>query len=144
MDVLCGDEQVEIDGEVLGGSGEEVAIDVGEHAEFVSRLETGEGVVGVGPDRPIGERVREGVFPFFGQVEVESLGEAAERFCQHISIELKSLKFDVGFDAEVGVEEFGVVGACDIGDGGPDAGFPVDERAVAVEGDPLDVVADVV
>jgi hypothetical protein len=138
-DLLRGDDEVEVDREVAAGLFEEVVVDVGEDAQSVAGgLEAFERLVRIGERLPVLERVGEEVLL---QGEPELARDAAGGFVQHVPIEVVC-RLDPRLFVRVGAEErFAVETRGLLPEGVGDAGLPVDERSIAVEGD--DVVAAV-
>jgi len=119
--------------------GEEIVVDVGENCQAKARFQLMKGVDGVGPRLPTGERIGEGAGFFVRGRESELRAEAADYRLQHFTIGMEGalfgefLKVAIEFQKR-GVFQRVVVGRKDAVKGGENAGFPVDQSSIAIEG----------
>src|SRR5437667_6554472 len=103
------------------------------------------GVDGVGPRLPTGERIGEGAGFFVRGRESELRAEAADYRLQHFTIGTEGALFGEFLKVAIEFQKRGVfqrvaVGRKDAVKGGENAGFPVDQSSIAIEGKNFEAV----
>src|SRR5258706_5786496 len=138
-DLLRGDEELEGDGEVAEGAGEQIVIHVGEDSEAAAGGdEPFERGIGVGKRLPGRERVGQPARALGRQRPAEMFRDTEGCFRQDIPVGPEGFRFDGRLDLRVGGEDLGPRERETLPGGGPfepraDAALPVDERSVAIE-----------
>ena len=138
--LLGGNDIVEIDFESRTRGGEKVVVDIGENGEAEARFKLEERGHSIGPRLPGRKRLGERA-GFFGrgsesETGAEATDDRLEDFAVRMEFSLFGELLEVAVEFEQGriVHDF-VVCRKNAMERGENAGFPIDERTVAVEGE---------
>ena len=141
-DVLGGEDAVEGDAELLVAAGERGAVDIGEDHELVVALEVLQRGGAVGEGGPAADRLAELGCLGGGRLDAPFVGQAAVHLGQDLGVRLagrlglaRCLDRAEGLQQGVVIEVAAAMAVQPRAQFGMDPALPVDQRAVAVEGE---------
>jgi acetyl-CoA C-acetyltransferase len=144
-ELLCGDHEIELDGDVFPRLREQIVIDVREDAEAVAGVaEALEGRIRVGEGEPGGKARREEPGAFVGERPAEHPRDACRGLLKHVAVDPVALVLDERLDHAVGAKDRGGVQPDAVLRRGTEKGLrdpasPVDQGSVTVERDDVEV-----
>ena len=141
--LLGGHDPVEVGAEARGRSREQVVVAVGDDPQPETLVEASQGRRGIREGRPVADRIREG--RHLRRVGLDAMAAATPRTPRREDLAIGQIRPGLGgcLDRRVRLQQL-IVGAVDAArrqdpaEGGQDPRLPVDERAVAVEGQRLE------
>lgn len=135
--ILCGDDEIELDWKMFRGRGEQVGIDIGKNPELVLFLQVLECVVGIWKRRPGRKQVGECFGATGGERNREAFGEADGDFFKNLAVGAIVFRLYPSLDVNVYLKQ--LLGLCSgvmveqLAQAVSQTSVPVDQSSVAVK-----------
>src|SRR5664280_982222 len=140
--LLSGYHGVETYLQLRRGVGEQVVVNIGEHGQLVAGLQTAQCGDCIGKGLPVADRFRQAVGLGGADGEVQLASEVANHLCQHLAIATVEPALGARLQFRIEIENLGVAERVALAlqqrtQVAEQTGFPVNQCAVAVEGQPF-------